>query len=166
MYSIVATRDVNILTTTFVADERRFYGWEFVSNPSMYDASNGKINFLNTGTYSWEVGFSFDWTVTQNDEPSDSIAWTTIAIQSRLYDSGGVYAGESFGDTIYQRTYYPVGYTEHFVQSNTYNPSNPFPNLFKSPYYFALSIYFAERNPPHVFNLSVSNMRFYLRNSP
>lgn len=166
VYSIVATRDVNILTTTFVADERRFYGWEFVSNPSMYDASNGKINFLNTGTYSWEVGFSFDWTVTQNDEPSDSIAWTTIAIQSRLYDSGGVYAGESFGDTIYQRTYYPVGYTEHFVQSNTYNPSNPFPNLFKSPYYFALSIYFAERNPPHVFNLSVSNMRFYLRNSP
>lgn len=91
-------------------------GWEFASNPSMYNADTGNMPFINTGTATYVLQFSGDWVVTQDDLPSILLG---VGFEIDLYDNTGVLL-----DTVISYSVHSQGSPSEFVAIGGTTPGN------------------------------------------
>jgi hypothetical protein len=147
VFSGVFTRDRQIDNSAL---SQQHFGYDYASNPAMYDSSTGQILLINTGTVTYEVDISVSWRQLQ-----DPVAPYTIPGGVRSTLNVGFF-GTYFSFSIGQQQYNGIGTVDvissgagdsgTIVKSQTFNEST-----LKYPY--KISSYVEETYDPHSFNL-------------
>lgn len=140
-------------------DTGLFWGWEYASNPAMYNADTGNMPLINTGTVNYEFRLSGDWSVVSYSAAGNAI----VTVGVNLYDNLGSFIDSPVGYEIASLTL-PGGHIGvvggttpgnggHFSISAIISSSN-----YKKPNYMHALIS-SNVSPPEVYQVIFSNLR-------
>ena len=167
VYSALYTRASCVTPSAGLTNE--MFGWDYCSNPSMYNAVNGNMPFQNTGTLtSYTFNMSLDWLVVSQAVIFPSLTYSNSIIIA-VYNADG--SGESLAFSIEGTSKFESGMGD-FVAGNVVGNSGNYtkdlvvsaPATFKFDKY--MHAYVVSNSSQNEFRLCFSNIRLKLTGNP